>query len=327
MKTRRLLLIVSILALGFLLVSPSFAQRSTQVCETIEYFPETGHNVCDQFLVFFTSRGGAEIFGYPITEQFVENGRLVQYFQRVRMEHHPELPPAYHVQLGLLGDHFAPPEKKARISVFERPKSNDPARRYFSETGHTIQFGFLEFFDENGGLDNFGYPVTEFFLENGCVVQYFQRALMEWDPNQSDIVLHNLGEMWIDQHPQLRALTGSAPQLATSGAVVQPVATVSALQATASVRNAFSGSEGDQTVWVYVTDRNGTPVQGAAVTLVSPSLPGVFELPMSLTDELGHTQATFRLGGLTPGQLVVLEAQVSYRGLTTTARAFFLVWM
>jgi hypothetical protein len=327
MNFRRLLLISLILVLGFLLVAPSSAQPSIPYCDQVEYFPETSHNVCDQFLEFFDARGGAGIFGYPITEQFVENGRLVQYFQRVRMEYHPELSSAYQVQLGLLGDQFAAPNQKNRISESDKPKSNDPARRYFPETGHTAQFDFLEFFEKNGGLDNFGYPVTEFFIDNDRVVQYFQRALMEWNPNRGDIVLHNLGEMWVDAYPHLRPLRNSAPQLAPSGETVQLPTTITDLRASASVRNAYLGLEGDQTVWVYVNDQNGLSVQGAEVKLVSPTLPGVVELAMPTTDELGHTQATLSLPGLTPGQLVILEAQVSYQGLTATARTYFLVWL
>jgi hypothetical protein len=326
MKIGQILLIGIILTLGFLLVAPSFAQRSVPVCDTVEFFPETAHNVCDQFLAFFNARGGAEIFGYPITEQFEENGRLVQYFQRVRMEHHPELSPVYHVQLGLMGDHFAPLENKDRTSASDKPKSNDPARRYFPETGHTVQFSFLEFFDEHGGLDNFGYPVTEFFLENDRVVQYFQRALMEWDPNQGGIVLHNLGEMWVDGHPHLRPLKGSAPQLAPLGEVVRPSTSIGDLRARASVRNAYLGLEGDQTVWVFVNDQNGAPVQGAEVTLISPTLPGVVHSTLSPTDELGHTQVTIHLADLTTGQLVILEARVSYQGVATAARTYFGVW-
>ena len=51
-----------------------------------------------------------ELFGYPKTSQFYERneetGRyyLVQYFERVRMEYHPELAGTpYEVQFGLLG--------------------------------------------------------------------------------------------------------------------------------------------------------------------------------------------------------------------------------
>jgi hypothetical protein len=327
MKTWRSLLVGCTLAVGLLLVAPVTAQQPAPACTgDVQYFPETGHNVCDRFLDFFSARGGAGIFGYPITERIIEDGRLVQYFQRVRMEYHPELSPSYQVQLGLLGDYFAPPAAKTRIPVSQKPKSNDPESRYFPETGHTVQFGFLKFFNTNGGVDIFGYPITEFILENGRTVQYFQRALMEWDPNQKRVLLHNLGEMWVDQHPALQRLTEPAPQLAPSGASAPPAATISALRADASVRHAFTSPDDQQTVWVYVYDQHGGPLQGADVTLIASFFPDRSVIPMTPTDEMGHTQIDFPLEALTPGQLVIVEAQVSYQGLTTRARAFFFAW-
>ena len=56
--------------------------------------------------------------------------------------------------------------------------------RYFEETGHYVCGDFLEFYDTRGGLENFGYPLTESFDDpaRGLRVQYFQRARMEWHP-------------------------------------------------------------------------------------------------------------------------------------------------
>ncbi len=68
------------------------------------YFPETGHSLSGVFLQYWRSRGGLMQFGYPISEPIQENGFTVQYFERVRMEHHPEYAGTpYEVLLGLLG--------------------------------------------------------------------------------------------------------------------------------------------------------------------------------------------------------------------------------
>ena len=323
MKTRLLLLLCGVLALGFLFVIPTRAQKSS-----CEYFQDPeGHNVCGSFLEFFNSRGGPAVFGYPMTEELVENGLRVQYFQRVRMEHHPYNPPRYQVQLGLLGDFFAPAEAKTRISDSQKPPSNDRARRYFPETGHAAGYSFLKFYNENGGLDIFGYPVTEFILEKGRFVQYFQRALMEWDPNQSRIILHNLGEMWTDYHRGMYD-TSTAPRIiAIDGTPVPTTAPeVTLLYATASVRDAFTGRGGYQTVWVYVYDQYGKPVQEAEVTLAIRYSSGDRYLPMPATDEAGHTQTTFELGNPPRGQLVIVDATVLYQLLTTQAQTSFYPW-
>lgn len=69
------------------------------------YFEETGHSVSNAFLRYFTTRGGVDSLGYPITEELQENGRPVQYFQRGRLEYHAEHAGTRdEVQLGMVGD-------------------------------------------------------------------------------------------------------------------------------------------------------------------------------------------------------------------------------
>ena len=67
------------------------------------YFPATGHRLCFGFREYWNSHGGLAIFGYPISEEFVENGFVVQYFERQRFEYHPNNPPEWRVLGGLLG--------------------------------------------------------------------------------------------------------------------------------------------------------------------------------------------------------------------------------
>ena len=56
---------------------------------------------------------------------------------------------------------------------------------YFSETGMSVSFGFKRFFEERGGLEIFGYPITPEIQENGFTVQYFQRARYEYHPEHA----------------------------------------------------------------------------------------------------------------------------------------------
>ena len=56
---------------------------------------------------------------------------------------------------------------------------------YFSQTGHTLRGKFLDYWQENGGLSQFGYPLTEEFFEPDgpdntfLQVQYFERNRFE----------------------------------------------------------------------------------------------------------------------------------------------------
>ncbi|MDP2659417.1 MAG: hypothetical protein Q8R28_01630 [Dehalococcoidia bacterium] len=181
-------------------VSGSFLPMATaQGAPDARFFPETGHNVGSGFLAFFDSHGGLDIFGYPLTEEIQEGGRLVQYFQRQRMELWPENPEPYNVQLSLLGDLLLGPGSPP-IAADQIPGAGATQRRYFPETGHTISFDFRDFFESRGGLDTFGYPTTEEVMEDGLTVQHFQRARLEWHPENPppyQVQLSLLGEKYL----------------------------------------------------------------------------------------------------------------------------------
>ena len=57
-----------------------------------------------RFRASWSSRGGLDIFGLPLTGPItLNNGMIVQYFERARFEYHPELTGTrYAVLLGLL---------------------------------------------------------------------------------------------------------------------------------------------------------------------------------------------------------------------------------
>ena len=73
------------------------------------YFAATGHSLSGEFLAYWLDNGGLAIFGYPLSEPFVEvsptDGKpyLVQYFERARFELHSENAPPYDVLLGQFG--------------------------------------------------------------------------------------------------------------------------------------------------------------------------------------------------------------------------------
>jgi hypothetical protein len=165
-----------------------------------QYFPATGHWVQGDFLTFFNQHGGLAIFGYPRTEEFYSDGRLVQYFQRARMESWPENPPPYNVQLMLIGDAVMGPADPP-IPANQIPSPGDPTRTYFPQTGHTISGAFKQFFDANGGLQIFGYPTSEEYRgPSGFPIQRFQRARMELHaelPAAYQVSLGLLGDQYI----------------------------------------------------------------------------------------------------------------------------------
>ncbi|MGI8858308.1 MAG: cupredoxin domain-containing protein [Thermomicrobiales bacterium] len=60
-----------------------------------------------------------------------------------------------------------------------------PDHRFFATTDHSLNFGFKSYWEQNGGVAQFGYPISEEFLERGAdgavrTVQYFERARFEY---------------------------------------------------------------------------------------------------------------------------------------------------
>jgi hypothetical protein len=144
-------------------------------------FKATGHTVSGRFLSTFSALGGQPTLGYPITEPFEQEGRYVQYFEYARLEDHPDDPGGAVAKLSLLGELLGrrrPPLAARRLS-----SGNEVHSRYYPETGHAISGDFLAFFNAYGGLERFGFPISEPVVADGNLVQDFQRARLFWHAN------------------------------------------------------------------------------------------------------------------------------------------------
>jgi hypothetical protein len=323
-----MILAATVLTSGLAARSP---QTSGSECD---YRNETGHYICGEFLDFFNARGGLEIFGYPLTEAFndpTRGGLYVQYFQRARMEWHPLNPAPYKVQLGLLADELGynyPAAQPDQIS-----SSKGAVHQYFSETNHVVSYAFLDYFRSHGELDTFGYPRSEFIYEGGRVVQYFQRARMEWHPEKevgSQISLTNLGEMYIERFGIPGDYDDPVPPPHELGdtALITPSTNegVTGLKVSASVGSAITGRQGTQTLIVYVDDQQQQPVKGASVSMVARYPSNRQSLELGMTNERGFTNGSFEILPTPPGERVIIDVTVTYQGLEETTQTFFLAW-
>jgi lipoprotein-anchoring transpeptidase ErfK/SrfK len=163
------------------------------------YFPETGHNLGGALLRAWNSTG-LMIIGYPISEPAIEGGRTVQYFERARLEVWPEhAGTQWEVQGTLLGS-WATRNRRNEPAFRRLPSgtaSDSPERVIFPETGHSLSYAFKRYWETHGGLWQFGYPISEEFVENGFTVQYFERARFEYHPEhagtQYEVLLGLLG--------------------------------------------------------------------------------------------------------------------------------------
>ena len=156
------------------------------------YFPETGHNVPKLLMDYWSANGGWRVFGLPISEFFREvrvDGavRFVQYFERAILTYDPAAPAAEAIQPVPIGYYAsAPADAWVPVAPFE-----DSAERwYFPESGHSLSFGFKQYWIDHGGQHTLGLPITEEYrvdLPDGrwYTAQLFEYGRLEWWPDQA----------------------------------------------------------------------------------------------------------------------------------------------
>lgn len=157
------------------------------------YFAETNQLLRGRFLEYWEQNGGLARFGYPLTpallEVSAEDGKsyTVQHFERNRFEYHPENRPPYDVLLGRLGADLLERQNRDWQEAPRLPYA-PPGCMLFEATGHSLCEPFKRYWEQNGGLEQFGLPLTEPFTETNTadrseyLVQYFERARMEHHP-------------------------------------------------------------------------------------------------------------------------------------------------
>lgn len=143
------------------------------------------------FLSYWQATNGEMLLGAPVTGVFQERGLLVQYFERGRLEYHPELPGAP-VLPGRVGAEYA-----EMLQLYFNPASEPgplPGVIVFEQTGYTLREPFLGFWRAHGGVRSFGYPISEplweYIDQHMVQVQYFERARLE---------RHPIGQRQVDQ--------------------------------------------------------------------------------------------------------------------------------
>jgi O-antigen ligase len=171
-------------------VTPRIAQ------DGCTWHAETQHNVCGIFRTFWDVNGGLEIFGYPLSEQFDLDGRTVQYFERARFNVSVSGDNAGTVALANLGVSSMVERVGVEQADRDLPRDDEDCV-YEDETGHNVCGRFAYYWITYGGVDLFGYPLSESLEEDGTRMQYFQRARFEYRPGFSperfDIVLARVG--------------------------------------------------------------------------------------------------------------------------------------
>jgi hypothetical protein len=154
------------------------------------YIAESGHTLSGAFLAEWLAAGGLDGLGLPLSEAMDRGGAWVQYFERGRLEFDGA------IHWGLIGRETAgryPAAPRARVACAPACPANSPTLHYFPETGHTLANGMLAFWQAHGGLQRFGYPLSEEFVSGPLVLQLFERARLEYQPDSGLVTIARTG--------------------------------------------------------------------------------------------------------------------------------------
>ncbi len=190
-----------------ILFLPFMARAQSSRC-----FTETGFCIEGVIRAYWEQNGGLAVFGYPTTNLQIETNNdswtgPTQWFERDRLEDHG----SEGVMAGRLGAGLL--ELQGQLWQTFPTVSNAPQNcRYFAQTRHSMCEPFTSYWEQHGGLERFGYPITEpfhaSFNEWSGTVQYFERRRMEHHTDlvgtPYEVLLGLLGN-------EVRARTGGTP--------------------------------------------------------------------------------------------------------------------
>ncbi len=134
-----------------------------------------------RFQAYYDACGGVQMLGLPISAAGESGGRVVQWFERARLEIATNRVGG--VQRARIGAEYL-----AGITLPQQtPFVNRPSARFFPQTGHGITTPFLAFWEQAGRVAALGYTLSEQIQEimpNGEIltVQYFERGRFEVHP-------------------------------------------------------------------------------------------------------------------------------------------------
>lgn len=326
MKKRFLVgvLVFSLLIGGiFLSLQPSQSPKQLPPTFYPRFYDETGHSVSGEFLKkYLEAKQPEKVYGLPITEPFYseEAQRIVQYFENARFELYPENPPELRVRVTPL----------AQMLLYQQPATllNIPYPlgrcRHFPETGFSVCYEFLDFFEQNGGLRIFGYPISDVIIQDGLIVQTFQLLRLEWTGSSdplSAVRVSPLGKRYfslVQEDPRLLAASlsnNNAPQF------------IQTLRIRAFPKNAVVPPSGIQSIYVLCQDQSDRPVADALINLqiILPDGSEVYPPPAKPCDTNGLARFDFPFQSSQPG-LAVVQLQAKYGDLQATCETSFRIW-
>lgn len=278
----------------------------------------TGFAVAPVFAEWQESYGG-DLIGAPITGQCLPgDGRIVQYFENVRLETAPDATVAPYP----LGQ-WALSGVRSRVPA---PVPGDSATRTFPETGFTVQDQFLTFYEQNHGEVLLGPPLSEQLDEGELRVQYFRNGRLEWRPDappERRVRMSMLGQAHYQQN---RGAGMQCDLLGLFEGAQQPASV--RLTAALAAPILYTSSD-EQIVYVKVSGPNELPYSGISVVASVHYRGEIIEVNLGETDPDGVASGSLRAIRFQPEENVRLEITARSRDgaiLGRTSLSFTTWW-
>jgi hypothetical protein len=267
--------------------------------------------VAPEFRSYYQEHGGLRVFGFPLTEAYVDtdNERLIQYFQRLRLEYDRSKDEVLVSPLGEWALAALPPSDA----------SSQAAR-----SDYKIQDAFLTFYQDYGGESILGPPISDQMDDGDTRSQYFQNGRLDWVPEAPLAYRVQPGRLGEAHYRQVGIFEDPGRNRPMDSAGIREADVSATLRAPIL----YAGEK--QIVYVDVKNPEGQrPVTGVSVMLTAYYNDQSASFTLPKTDGSGQSHDSLILQDLEPGQKVrlVIEA-TSAAGDTigTTSKSFTSWW-
>lgn len=201
--------------------------------------------------------------------------------------------------------------------------NNSFACRTYSETGFSVCLAFLEFFDQHGGAAQFGYPISGFEYHENKLVQYFEKARLEWQPWKIEgqrVVVSDLGRIYFDKLREDPALLRQVQPLDNT------IQAVTRLHVRAFVLKAVTLAADSQQVFIIAQDQALRPLANANCITSIHWANGHTDSNTISTNANGVGLAAFSFKNQPQGSLIKIDVACTASDQSENTKTSFRIW-
>lgn len=260
---------------------------------TIASVPDAGDislPVAEPFQAFYEEMGGRAVFGDVLEPAFPapDDGRLLQYFENLRLEQDPD---SSTISVSALGEAIVP-----ELDTLPVPENADE-----------IGAAFDVFYAANQGERLFGPAISPVVLEGMRAVQYFRNGRLDWYPELPEGSRVLPGQLGAAHFADKMAVV--LPDIRDN--IVVPAVNVTAVDVFASVRAPVLYGGEAQTLTIKIINQNGgESVSDLRVEAVMRFGEEEQTLELGITQEDSLLHLPLALEGVPAGMRVEVEVNV-----------------